>query len=134
MSDPDEAPAPVVLLVEDETLLRMFNADTLVEAGYRVLEAATVDEGMLIFQARPDIEAVVTDVQTPGHKDGLELAHLVCHTRPGVAVVVVSGRARPAAASFPTGVEFLEKPYKPSDLLLVLSHAMQTVKDGGLEC
>jgi two-component system, response regulator PdtaR len=135
MSEHDDATsARVLLLIEDEPLVRMFNADVLVEAGFRVIEASTVDEGTQLFHARPDIEAVVTDIQTPGQRDGLELAHLICHTRPQVGIVIVSGRVRPGTANLPGGVQFIAKPYKPSDLLLVLEEALRVAKSSGLEC
>jgi len=51
MSDPH----PVVLLVEDEPLVRMFNADVLDDANYRVIEAANGEEALTLFEARPDI-------------------------------------------------------------------------------
>ena len=49
----------VLLLVEDEPLVRMFNADVLDDAGFRVVEAANADEAIALFEARPDIRAVV---------------------------------------------------------------------------
>jgi two-component system, response regulator PdtaR len=66
MSKPEPDPRPVVLLVEDEPLVRMFNADVLDEAGFRVIEAVNADEAVALIEVRPDIRAVVTDVGMPG--------------------------------------------------------------------
>jgi CheY-like chemotaxis protein len=58
----------VVLVVEDETLVRMFMADFLDEAGFKALT---------VLQARPDIQVVVTDIEMPGTMNGLELTRVV---------------------------------------------------------
>jgi CheY-like chemotaxis protein len=55
MSKPEPDPRPVVLLVEDEPLVRMFNADVLDEAGFRAIEAVNADEAVALIEARPDI-------------------------------------------------------------------------------
>jgi CheY-like chemotaxis protein len=67
----------VVLVVEDETLVRMFMADFLDEAGFRVFEAVNADEALTVLQARPDIQVVVTDIEMPGTMNGLELTRVV---------------------------------------------------------
>lgn len=65
---------PVILVVEDEALLRMLAHDHFEDAGFEVLEAANGPEALEILAERPDIRAVLTDVQMPGNLDGLELA------------------------------------------------------------
>ena len=108
---------PVVLVCEDEALVRMYNADVLDEAGYRVVEAANADEAIALFEARPDIRAVVTDVEMPGALNGFAVARHVINKRPLVGVLIVSGRMRPAAEDLPDGSRFLAKPYSPDGLL-----------------
>ena len=61
--------------------------------------------------------AVVTDVEMPGPLNGLDLAKQVRETRPGVAVLLVSGRKRPQPGNIPQEVEFLSKPYRTSTLI-----------------
>jgi len=57
---------PVVLVVEDEFLLRM-NAVLMIEdAGFDVLEAIDADEAIEILEARPDIHVIFTDYNCPG--------------------------------------------------------------------
>jgi CheY-like chemotaxis protein len=58
-------PRMVVLVVEDQTLVRMFMADFLDEAGFKVFEAVNADEALTVLQARPDVQAVVTDIEMP---------------------------------------------------------------------
>ena len=68
-----ESKRPVVLIVEDELLLRMDAVDMVGAAGFEVIEAGTADEAIKILEARPDISVVFTDIQIPGSMDGLKL-------------------------------------------------------------
>jgi two-component system, response regulator PdtaR len=62
----------VVLVVEDQTLVRMFMADFLDEAGFKVFEAVNADEALTVLQARSDVQAVGTDIEMPaGSMNGL---------------------------------------------------------------
>lgn len=119
MSAPD--PRVVILVVEDETLVRMFMTDFLDEAGFKVFEAAHADEAMAILQARPDVQAEVTDIEMPaGSMNGLDLAKRVRERWPGVSVVVTSGRARPHPGDLSEKVTFLPKPYRPDTMIDVV--------------
>jgi CheY-like chemotaxis protein len=69
-----ETKRPVVLIVEDEFLIRMDAVDMVRSAGFDVVEAANADEAILILEDRLDITVVFTDIQMPGSMDGLKLA------------------------------------------------------------
>jgi CheY-like chemotaxis protein len=56
----------VVLIVEDEALVRMTAVDMIEEAGFEVLEATNADEAILLLEARRDITVVFTDIEMPG--------------------------------------------------------------------
>ena len=71
-----EAPT-VVLVVEDEALLRLLLMEVLEEAGFEVIEARTADDAVLLLDHRPDIRLVFTDVDMPGALDGFQLAQYV---------------------------------------------------------
>ena len=58
--------APVILIVEDEFLLRLDSAETIESAGFEVIQAANADEAIAILKARSDIHVVFTDIQTDG--------------------------------------------------------------------
>jgi CheY-like chemotaxis protein len=109
-----------VLVVEDETLVRMFMADFLDEAGFKVFEAVNADEALTVLEARPDVQAVVTDIEMPGSMNGIELAHEIRHRWPGIGVIVTSGRQRPGLNDLPEGVPFLAKPYLPETVVIVI--------------
>lgn len=117
----EETPHPVVLVVEDEPLVRTFAAEILMDAGYRVFEACDARDGAAILDRRDDIRAVVTDIEMPGDMDGLALAHLIHEQRPEIAVILTSGRIRPEAGAMPGGADFIAKPYKSGDLIDQLS-------------
>ena len=68
------AAPPVVLVVEDEMLLRMRAVDMVEDAGYLPVEAADADEAVEILEARSDIAVLFTDIQMPGDHDGVALA------------------------------------------------------------
>jgi CheY-like chemotaxis protein len=72
-----ESKGPVVLIVEDEFLLRMDAADIIAAAGFEVVEAENADQAIEILEARRDITVVFTDIQMPGSMDGLKLARAV---------------------------------------------------------
>jgi hypothetical protein len=63
---------PVILIVEDEFLLRLDSAEMIESAGFEVVQAANADEAIAILKTRQDIHVVFTDIQMPGSMDGAE--------------------------------------------------------------
>ena len=55
----------VVLVVEDEALVRMPAVDTIEEAGFEILEATNADEAILLLEARLDITVVLPISKCP---------------------------------------------------------------------
>jgi CheY-like chemotaxis protein len=111
---------PVVLIVEDEFLLRVDAAEMVADAGFEVVEAADADEAIGILEARRDIAVVFTDIQMPGSMDGLKLARAVRGRWPPIKIVATSGRVGIAETELPEGGRFLPKPYNPNDVAGVL--------------
>ena len=101
----------VVLVVEDEALLRENAVEMIAEAGYDVLEAADADQAIAILEARPDVHVVFTDIQMPGSMDGLKLAKFVRGRWPPIAIVATSGRLALGEGELPEGGVFIPKPY-----------------------
>src|SRR5438445_12768244 len=87
----------VVLVVEDEMLLRMRAVDMVEDAGFTSVEAVDADEAVAILESRSDIALLFTDIQMPGSMDGLVLAHAVHDRWPPIQILLVSGQFRPAA-------------------------------------
>jgi two-component system, response regulator PdtaR len=101
----------VVLVVEDNALIRMSAVDIVVSAGYEALEAEDADAAIRILEARSDIDLVFTDVQMPGTMDGLKLSHYIRDRWPPVRIMVASGMAILEESSLPAGSRFFSKPY-----------------------
>src|ERR1700753_2341450 len=85
------AKGPVVLVVEDEFLLRMDAVDMIESAGFSVVEAADADAAIEILEARNDIAVIFTDIQLPGSMDGLKLARAGRGRWPPIKVIPSSG-------------------------------------------
>jgi DNA-binding NtrC family response regulator len=107
----------VVLIVEDEEILRIFAAWQLEEAGFEVVQAANADEALQAMNSRPDVRVLFTDVQMPGQLDGMDLARKVHEQWPKVLVLITSGNSRPAKADIPNQGHFLAKPYRSEDVI-----------------
>jgi two-component system, response regulator PdtaR len=103
---------PVVLVVEDEALIRLSAVQIVEEAGYEALEASNSDEAIKILEARADIRLVFTDVHMPGTLDGLKLAHYIRKGWPPVRLMLTSGVAILNESELPSGASFFRKPYR----------------------
>jgi CheY-like chemotaxis protein len=101
----------IVLLVEDEPLVRMCAADMLEDEGFEVIEAATAPAALKILEKRDDVTALFTDIDMPGGMNGLELAKIVHSRWPHIALVVTSGVYRVGADNLPGDGVFIGKPY-----------------------
>jgi CheY-like chemotaxis protein len=115
---------PVVLLVEDEPLVRLTQVDILREAGFWVLEAENADEAFETLRRRQGVSVILTDVDMPGSIDGFEFARLVAQGWPEVGVVVISGKAFPDEGDLPPTATFVAKPVHPDALVEQLNRLM----------
>jgi CheY-like chemotaxis protein len=107
----------VVLIVEDELLIRMDAVDIVSCAGFDVVDAANADEAILILERRLDISVVFTDIQMPGSMDGLKLAVAIRGRWPPVKIMATSGLREICTDELPSGSHFLPKPYSPSQIV-----------------
>src|ERR1700724_94644 len=115
-----EAKRPVVLIVENDVILRMDAVDMIAGAGFEVLEAGNADEAIDILESRRDITVVFTDIQMPGSMDGLKLARAVRGRWPPIKIVATSGHLDVREIDLPEGGRFLPKPYSPIQVTGVL--------------
>ena len=63
MNLPQPDQRPVLVLAEDEGLVRWFAADFLDEAGFKVFEACCADDALTLIRSRSDVQVLVTDVE-----------------------------------------------------------------------
>lgn len=111
------APRHAVLLVEDNPLQLMDASAALREAGFEVAEAATIDAAQAHLAARPDLVAMVADVDLAGEPlSGFTLAKAVAARWPELAILIVSGVEWPTEEQMPMGARFIRKPFTPEML------------------
>lgn len=102
----------VVLIVEDDPLLRELAVEVVEEAGFVALEAGDADEAVALLEARSDIAVLFTDINMPGSMDGLTLARTVRDRWPPIKILIASGLVRLKRSDLPSSSVFLEKPYR----------------------
>src|SRR5271156_1842351 len=117
MAETQTPPEPLILVVEDEALLRLHAADLLEEHGFRVLEARNAAAALKVLESRDDVRLLFTDIQMPGALDGMDLAREVHQRWPGVLLVITSGQKKPAEADIPDHGRFVAKPHSAAELL-----------------
>jgi two-component system, response regulator PdtaR len=118
---------PVVLIVEDEFLIRMDAVDMIRSAGFDVVEAENADEAISILEGRRDITVIFTDVQMPGSMDGLKLAAAVRGRWPPIKIVATSGLSGISEKDLPKGGRFLPKPYNAPQIAATLRELTSVV-------
>jgi two-component sensor histidine kinase/DNA-binding NarL/FixJ family response regulator len=113
-------PKPIVLIVEDEMVLRMRAVDIVEDAGFTPVEAVSADEAMRVLESRNDISLLFTDIQMPGSMDGLKLAHAVYSRWPHIKIILVSGQIAVTDADKPADSRFFPKPLEIQHMVLEL--------------
>jgi CheY-like chemotaxis protein len=116
---------PVVLVVDDEPLIRLYAVDVLTDAGFDTLEAADAEEAMVLLADNAAITVLFTDINMPGPFNGLELARKVHELRPDVQLIITSGKERPDRSAIPEQGTFLAKPYQGSVVAALIKSAAQ---------
>ena len=111
----------VVLVVEDEVILRLTISATLRDAGYLVLEAATSEEAM-VFLASYEVALLFTDIRLDGSLNGTALARLARRHRPDVVVIATSGADEPRGLD--SDVTFVRKPYAPEEVVALVNERL----------
>lgn len=109
---------PVVLVVEDEVLVRMVVAEYLRDCGFMVIEAGSAQEALALFKVDIEVDVVFSDIQMPGEMDGFALNQWLRRHRPDVKVILTSGAASAAnkAADLCHEGPLLPKPYDSEDV------------------
>jgi CheY-like chemotaxis protein len=106
----------LILVVEDEALIRLELADELRDLGYILLEADGADEALILLDAYPAIAILLTDIKMLGSMDGVRLAHRVRERWPPVQIIVASGMLGTRFSDLPPGSILVPKPYRPEDI------------------
>ncbi len=127
MDDTSTASGQLLLVVEDESLIRANVCECLQHLGYRVLEAEDADTALRICaELEAQIDLVLTDLVMAG-KGGHELATALAEKCPNIRVLFMSGYTEDSASRrdiLLRGSPFLQKPFSVADLAKAVREAL----------
>ena len=103
----------VVLVVEDEWLLRDVIAEAFRNEGWRVLEAGTAEGAISLLGQADRIDVVFTDIQLGGYLSGWDVGEAFRAAQPGLPVIYASGNSVDRSRTV-RGGQFFDKPYEPA--------------------
>jgi len=116
----------VVIVVEDEPMVRMAAVGALEDAGFEVLEGKNAQAAILILKTEGGrVQALFTDVEMPGAMDGLMLARQIHLEWPLICVMVASGQVIPGVGEMPENSRFFKKPY---NIAAVVAHIREQTR------
>jgi DNA-binding NtrC family response regulator len=111
-----DSKSPIVLVAEDEAMVRELSVSELQDAGYTVIEAADAHQALAILENGVPVDVLFTDVNMPGEIDGMVLARMVHSRWPSVGLIITSGKTDIAEAELPDDGHFIRKPYRLSEM------------------
>lgn len=117
-----------ILIVEDEPEIRALNSDLLWAQGYKVVEAASGDEGLALLQQNLDsVDLIFTDIVMPGEMNGVQMVARAQVLKPEIKFLFTTGYAKGAIPdmALAEAYDILNKPFKPDDLLDHLDRIMR---------
>ncbi|MBF0863798.1 MAG: response regulator [Gluconobacter potus] len=112
------------LLVEDDAAIALVVETVLQREGWTVRHVT--DGTSALEEEAPDL--LVTDLNLPGARNGLEIAHLLREHRPQMAVVLMSGDYEESDMA-PQGMAVLPKPFRRAGLLAAIAQVIGQVRD-----
>ena len=124
---PDGRDGRVVLIVQEELVIRMDLVEAFETGGFKIFQADTAEKAIDVLQREPTIRVVFTDVELPGTMDGLTLAHYVRHRWPPTILLVGSGRAVLDTGALPSKARFVRKPYNSGNLAEAVLGALSQI-------
>jgi CheY-like chemotaxis protein len=132
-NDSEEEEDVVILVVEDQILVRFDVADCLEEAGYVVIQAASGEAAMALCRSDTSINMVITDIDLGGAASGWDVAECCRTTRPDVSVIYTSGKSLDSRRPV-LGSAFVPKPYHNGDVLKACRRLIAGTGRGAAEC
>ena len=102
----------VVVVVEDDAVIRLVLSDALTDAGFNVIEAVDAADALMLMDCgATGIHALVTDNRMPGSMNGVKLARLAREKWPWIKLVVAAQLIEPQH-NLPLGCRYFQKPYQ----------------------
>lgn len=109
-----------VLVVEDESVLRMLITDVLKDLGYSTLEASDSKEGLKLLESEVQIDLLISDIGLPGGMNGREMVAKALNNRPELKVIFITGYAENAIfnqGNQPFKIQVMTKPFNMNSLI-----------------
>jgi len=118
---------PVLLLAEDEAMLRLLAMEMLEEAGFQVFEAADGVEALELLEGHPEISLLVSDIKMP-RMDGYALAEAGLALKPDLKILLMTGYSQtpPPALLKRADVQILHKPFNLERLCALAAELTQS--------
>lgn len=116
-----------ILVVEDETFIRMDVVEMLRAAGFHVLEATNAYEAIQMLERNSDVRVIFTDIDMPGSMNGLKLAAAVRDRWPPVSIIATSGHFEIQAGDLPADARFVPKPYQSAQIISAIRELTSVV-------
>jgi CheY-like chemotaxis protein len=116
-----------VLIVEDDQMVRPLVVMQIQSLGYVALTAANASEALAVIDGGQEIDLLFTDLIMPGGMNGRLLADEAMRRRPSLKILFTSGHSDEAISHdgrLDDGVLLLAKPYRKSDLALMIRTAL----------
>ncbi len=107
----------VVLVIEDEPVLRIEISDLLEDDGFEVVEATSVENAIHILETRPDIRIVYMDLDMPKGVDGVKIAAAIRDRWPPIEIVLTASRVDGSRIRLPVRARFFAKPINPARVM-----------------
>jgi len=126
-AEPSRGGHEMILVVEDDALVRSYVVARVEALGYRTLAATAAAEALAIIDSDAEIDLLFTDVVMPGAMNGRQLADEALRRRPGLRVLFTSGYTESAIihhGRLDPGVLLLAKPYRKTDLARMMRIAL----------
>ena len=103
-----------IMVVEDEGSIREVIVEVLCEEGFQIIETPSADDAVELLELS-SLRLIVTDINLPGMRDGIDLAIAARKVRPGIPVIFISGRPMKlvdASQALSNPTSFLLKPFR----------------------
>jgi CheY-like chemotaxis protein len=113
---PGNVRAFVILVVEDELLIRGNVVESLRDAGYVVVETESGEEAIAFCKSGISIDIVFTDINLAGAANGWDVVEAFRVERPNVPVLYTSGKPVDPTRLI-QGSLFVPKPYQVNDIM-----------------
>lgn len=110
LSATDDIERDIVLVIEDEPVLRLEVVDLCEEIGFEVIEAMNVDDAIAILESRPDVRIVYIDLDMPNGVDGVKIAAAIRDRWPPIEIILTASTLDAARVRLPVRAEFFAKP------------------------